>query len=55
MADAKISMKRRMHGKFFRKDDAEIRVARALPGFALAPRFEKTDVVQNLNQIIDMA
>lgn len=54
MADAEISMKCRMHGKFFCEDDAEIRIARALPGFALTPRFEKTNVVQNLDQIIDM-
>lgn len=45
MADAQITMKRRMHGKFFGEDNAEIRIARALPGFALAPRFEKTNVV----------
>lgn len=49
MANAQITMKRRMHRIFFRQHNAKIGVARALPGFALAPRFEKTDVVQYLN------
>jgi len=55
MADTQIAMKRRMHRKLFGENDVEIRIARALPDFALPARFEKADVIKNLNQIAAIA
>jgi len=45
MSNAQIPMKRRMHGKFLRENNVEIRIARALPDFALPARFKKADVI----------